>query len=140
MSYSIKVGLPDYQTIFEDNEVIILARFFWSQLNNADVHKGHFRLVNKNFHGLKYKIHSAIYCNQHRQLELRLSSHANFGDTNNIKDQVLTGMKLGLGDQEDYWFRISKDSLVCTRDECKKPGTVGGSPDDKEGSILIGTQ
>ncbi|NQX77036.1 hypothetical protein [Gilvibacter sp.] len=138
MSSPIRVGSYQYQKVFEDDDVIITAKLYWKN-NLKDVSRGHFRLVNKNFAGDKYKIHNALFCNAHRMLELRLSSHSNFGASNDIFNQDLDGMQLGIGDQQAFWFRVSVQSQTCTRPECQTPD-IGGSPDDKEGSILIGTQ
>ncbi len=139
MSYDIRVNSSSYQLVFEDNTVIITAKFFWNQQNLKNVIKGHFRLVNKTSHSDNFKIHNALYCSNHDNLELRLSSHPTFGTSNEVKHQTLDGMELGVQDEQPFWFRVSKQSLACSRPVCETPA-VGGSPDDKDGSILIGTQ
>lgn len=138
MAYPIKVGNNVFQKIFEDDEIIVHAKFYWNTSNNSEVYKGHFRLFNKAVITPPYKIHNVFYCKNLSRLELRLSNHSSFQIENTIYDQDLDGMHLGIGEQEDYWFRISFNYLICRKKVCEE-GT-SPIPDDKDGSILIGTQ
>ncbi len=129
----------DYQLLHEDAEygdTKIYGKFEWQ---GSAIIKINFILINKaNSIRHLYKMHRANFCQSKNRIELHLSSDKSFTSSIDQLDTIISNnLTLAKQDRIDFCLRITSDSQTSNTRLCEND--TSGDPDDKDGSILIGT-
>lgn len=139
--HNIILGNPTYQDVSDDvntGQIRMAIRFFWDR-DDETVTQGHFRLRNMSTLNDNYSIIKAQYCPNLKRIEVHIASHEIFNDKDvyTLTNVDLTGLKFVNGESNEFVFRVSQNSTGTDHGDCEN---VNLNPDDKDGSILIGTR
>lgn len=129
------------QKLLDDNkgqQTIISARFNRNQI--GDIETVDFKLfnVNANLGKSKYKIHFAVWCSKLSRIELHLSYHPNYKKSSyDCFSQLENEISLIKDSKLNICIRVTSNKTFSNQLVCDS-GPIQ-SPDDKDGSIIIGT-
>lgn len=138
--HKIIIGSQGYQRVSDDlstSEITLDAKFHYSDERN--ITSADFKLQNFNRIANWYFIDKVLYCSDERRIEVHVCSHHTVKDEFSEKRNVtLNGLTLGNQESAKLIFRVSSDATSSQKKECQDG--ISGTPDDKDGSILIGVR
>ena len=130
-----------FQLICSDlkhGHVSLYGKLNWKSENSEEVISGTFKLVNKK-KSPKYVLKNVLWCKDQDRLEF----HITIDEDNSTKEQIFyrnfrDPFEIKEGDAVKLIWRVNDNIYETPKAGCEKINSGNDTPDDKDGSILIG--